>query len=39
MKDELGWKIMTGFVSLRPKTYSHLMNDDNSDKKAREQKE
>ena len=33
MKDELGWKIMTGFVALRPKTYSHLMNDDNSDKK------
>ena len=33
MKDELGWKIMTGFVALRPETYSHLMNDDNSDKK------
>ena len=35
MKDELGEKIMTEFVALRPKTYSHLMDDCGSDKKAK----
>ena len=35
IKDELGGKIMTKFVSLRPEAYSYLMDDDNSDKKAK----
>ena len=35
MKDELGGKIMTEFAGLRPKTYSYLMDDGNSDKKAK----
>ena len=35
MKDKLGGKIMTEFTALRPKTYSYLMDDGNSDKKAK----
>ena len=35
MKDELGGKILTEFVSLVPKTYSYLIDDDNTDKKAK----
>ena len=35
MEDELGRKIMTEFVALRPKTYSYLLNDGGSDKKAK----
>ena len=38
MKDELGGRIMTGFVALRPKTYAYLMDHGNSDKKAKETK-
>ena len=34
MKDELGQKIMTEFVGLRPKTYAYLIEDGNSDKKS-----
>ena len=36
MKDKLGGKIMTEFSAVRPKTYSYLMDDDNTDKKAKE---
>ena len=35
MKDELGGKIMTEFVALRPKTYSYLADDCEEDKKAK----
>ena len=38
MKDELGGKIMTKFVGLRSKTYSHLIDDGNEDKKANDTK-
>ena len=34
MKDELGGKIVTECVALRPKTYSYLMDDDVSDERA-----
>ena len=35
MKNELGGKIMTEFAALRPKTYFYLMDNSNSDKKAK----
>ena len=35
MKNELGGKIITEFVTLRPKTYSYLTDDGKEDKKAK----
>ena len=35
MKDELGGKIITEFVTLKPKTYWYLINDCKEDKKAK----
>ena len=35
MKDELGGKIITKFVTLRPKTFSYLTDDGKEDKKAK----
>ena len=35
MKDELGGQIMTEFVGLRAKTYSHLKDNNNKVKKAK----
>ena len=37
-KDELGGKIVTEFVALRPKTYSYLTDDCEEDKKAKGRK-
>ena len=38
MKDELGGRIITEFVALRPKTYSYLTDDFKEHKKAKEQR-
>ena len=35
MKDELGGRIITEFVTLRPKTYSYLTDDFKEDQKAK----
>ena len=35
MKDELGQQIMKKFVGLRPRTYSHLKDNDDDYKKAK----
>ena len=38
MKDELGGRVITEFIALRPKTYSYLTDDCKEDKKAKETK-
>ena len=38
MKDELGGRVITEFVALRPKTYSYLTDDCKEDKKAKRTK-
>ena len=38
MKNELGGKIITEFVALRPKRCSHLTDDDKNVKKVKDQK-
>ena len=38
MKDELGGKIMKEVVALRAKTYSHLTDNSNGDKKKEKKK-
>ena len=36
MKDELGGRVMTEFIALKPKTYAYLMDDDDGEvKKAK----
>ena len=35
MKDELGAKIIMEFITLRPKTYSYLIDNGKEDKKAK----
>ena len=35
MKDEIDRKIMTKFVGIKAKTYSHLIDDDSEDKKVK----
>ena len=35
IKDELGGKIMKGFIGLKPKTYSYFIDDGSNDKKAK----
>ena len=37
-KDELGIKIMKGFVALKAKTYAYVMDEDNEHKKLKKQK-
>ena len=38
MKDELSGRIITKFVTLRPKTYSYLTNDGKGDKRLKKQR-
>ena len=38
MKNELGGKIMKGFLGLKTKTYSYLLDDGSKDKKQNAQK-